>query len=474
MKRTSGYWVVAFLVVGSGLAAADPTTLGLEWEMSQQGVDLTVLAERSTGRGAIVYRDAFRTDAERAAKTAPMVQPRLLCTTAMSGSGFPLMSLTFDLPGTSARTVHQLELVSGPLLADPSDPGWASALQFTQTLYDVVGEHCSVAAPEGEYCNIPLGLIATEMNKRNPGSVTTRCYGSDASRNLRLGADRLNEIALKIRATSFQVPTLSGMLARGVERASVQASLGLDLENLTTKPMDSLFGNKESFGYKAFRYFLTAKLPTFAALSPDAQAAAALYFVQFHVLLRQLLLRDRWPEVPVGTEVSAFKTRFLEEGIGFADWRMKNDFNLLAKTPLNEIVRAFPAGTFDPVLAQRDDFYCDEAFLRADSFENDTEGERFGMDVCKDLYDTYWKTEFLAGRDPLRLTVLSNTVPLVETKDKKLRVVFEMRSRTDLVGSRHMTAAISPPAAPGAKPGRLITLAWAPTAMTLPAGLPTR
>src|SRR5688500_1596080 len=96
MSQTSRHPVVGMvaasllaLAAGGSAAWADKTTLGIEWETSA-GIDMNAATDVRGNKDPIYkFTDAKDNKEE--------IHTRILCSTAQTSGGYPLVSLTFDM-----------------------------------------------------------------------------------------------------------------------------------------------------------------------------------------------------------------------------------------------------------------------------------------------------------------------------------------------------------------------------------------
>jgi hypothetical protein len=428
----------ATVISNAATLHADPTTLGVEWEHSIK-VDLRDIAvEAKDPHDKSVDIPVYKTD--RVA-----VSTRMFCTTpdyAAPQKGFPLVSMTWDMGGL----VRTLEIVTAPL--DAKSAGWKKVLDYLQVFHQELDAACKTAPTvDGKLvCKISITDLVAKIEAKLPKSTTTKCYdktitGKDdeSTRNLRDPANA----HIMVRAS-----TQSKLEAKAWgKQPHTQVSIGVDVADYL-QDISALFGDKGSTGFKAWDHFRNHELKTLEPeLSNDEKAFLALYYTELHVLLYYL----RHPETDSDrdealTDAKEIKneeerqkalrptTLLKTTPIGDDDAvPLKNEFSLLAKTPLNTIFDHLANGDSAKLstrlLAKRDaSFFCDKAFLV----------DAASVDACTNLHEAMWR-QLSSHVDPLELEKLAGSVlPIDTTINKKLRIVFEMRDKTELVKAREI------------------------------------
>jgi hypothetical protein len=163
------------------------------------------------------------------------------------------------------------------------------------------------------------------------------------------------------------------------------------------------------------------------------------------------------------------------------DWKLKNHFGLLLKTPLDSLFKSLNPDLFRDVMKQLPANLVCQGFPGYDDHK---------IKACADLYEKYWAPKIANREDPLHLcTVADTTMPVRPSVGKRAgnhRIVVEMRevsgSGTQACSTFLQTlrtkAAVGPDqkihvSYAGSDPSSKCPKMSAETGLVLPKGLPT-
>ncbi|HVK76990.1 MAG TPA: hypothetical protein VM734_26880 [Kofleriaceae bacterium] len=415
----------------SGAAHADPVTLGVEWELASggHGVDLSVATE---DRG----HDNPRYSTRYAKVAGQEIRPRLLCTTVRAErSTYPLVSFTYDMHWAAYPTRHlrTLEIVSGPLAPDATQ--WDDVLVAIARFYQAASAICDdpghaikptrADGTKRTYCAVPVAELAA----RSGGTLTTACHADGAD----LDATAADDIRFVFDQSVDPTEVFGSEL-------STQVSVGVDLDRFDA--VGSLFAadSRGTIGELAFRK--SARLAEGEA-DPVVAAFKRLYALELQVWVAYFYQekgadRDHLAWGQDAANAQELVDRVKQHTIGYEDWRLKNLFEVLPKAPLPAVLNAIdPSRRADVLSSLTTDQVCPTdvfAGIALELFELEPDV------ACRALHEQIWKPRLARGEDPLDLAAIGTPIPLLQTRDGKPRMVFEVRRLTPLVRSRRFAA----------------------------------
>lgn len=450
----------AVLFAGVHAASAQPTTFGVEWETSTplgigEGSPVAVFQKEQDGGFAPYYLDT------KGKPTTAKLYPRLFCSTAPSpvDPSFPLLAWTYDYGGNLKA---YLEIVSGPLTAN--DPGWGDVLALLSTYAVVVDGAClqpdnDRMSLNGIDCMLTVETLVKRINAVRPSSVTTACYGPNSARNLTPDAASFLLFTYRGHSDARQHPgRLRGDLYGGLVSAWTQINVGLDLASYLAPGVGELFDGDWTArdAWIAIRK-QAGKLKNGAGepLSNELEGFVGLAFVNFHTLFDYM-----WQHPQRGAGGKGLATAPLSklvEAVPITDaldaTTLKNHHVVLPKSPISAVyAEVVKRDVNDDPLRRaaaavwhgRDAaWFCQPEVIGNDPLKGQ---------ACVEFFDNFWKPRVLDGVDPFSLARIARTVLDVIFQQGKIRVVFEVRSGSDLLRSRQWKVSAFDWAAPIAVP----------------------
>lgn len=443
--------VAVIVVAAPSMGRADPTTIGVEWEVRHQWIDLTEIAGLA------------RADEVNDLKTGKPLGTRLLCSTERSvvDPSWPLFNLTYDLRSkNSSRHIRQLEVVTGPMfhVGDDNPPGLERAGELLDTFYKAFEASCAnreVVLDGIKVCPVTVAELVETM----PGA-TTKCHQvADEDLTPEQAAKITVLIPRQLDAGQDGAPSplgsLRAVIEAGLLRVNTQASAGFalalygqpkhDLGELYERRKKSHGKDAEgpSLAWLAYEHFRVSKAEKLGALDDEQRGFLALYYIGLHV--RNAYFLDQYA---LKGKSADFKDWVGQYRIVDDDWPLKHAFGVLPKHSLASIYKLldarkkFPPSAFSPS-GDNVAFFCDAAFATRVNFSQQQvsaigPGELGSLHhdqleaTCKTLY-AGWETMVTNGVDPFALDVLANEIASKPGDDGQLRVIFEMRRPNAIV-----------------------------------------
>ncbi|HTJ40785.1 MAG TPA: hypothetical protein VL463_01775 [Kofleriaceae bacterium] len=409
----------AALLVHASSALAAPTTLGIEAEIKDFGIDLTdATALRAWGTPTYLGGDKE-------------IEPRILCTKDPStvDGDYPLVSFTYDM-WTQAYVKHhsrRLEIVTGPIESS-NDDEWKRALGAVQAYFRAFERLCKEPSRRTTYtrknkseekevavCAVTVADLVEELG---PG-FTTRCY-TTPSRNF--DATYADKVKLIGKLDGAGVP----MSIDGVQGAGVQMSVAVDVEKFADDRIADLYGSQakllRAFGKSGIKYRL-------GAATPEEIGFATIYYTAF--LDYYAYFAGKFDDDELGKRVDGYTIT------DDPDYALKNKFTLFPKASMADIYQ---------LIVSRSPAFADKLAGLA-PYELCSELEKAlgsGLDDderCVALYRDAWAPRVKGKVDPMSLAEIAHPIAPWIANDK-VRVVFEMRGvlAAELRKQRTMTA----------------------------------